>query len=199
LITTQQLHIKRLFDIGFSLVVIPLLLFPIGILILLATLDTQQWGVFAHDRIGQAGRRFRCFKIRTYKDKPSEPHSFKFTISRFGAFLRDTKLDELPQLFHVLFGQMSFVGPRPDVPGFADALEGDDRIILKVKPGITGPATLKYYHEAGLLAAQPDPEYYAKTIIWPDKVEINKKYVESWRFSLDLTYLIQTIIHFASR
>lgn len=88
---------------------------------------------------------------------------------------------------------MSFVGPRPDVSGFADALEGSDRIILKVKPGITGPATLKYKDEDFLLSQQADPETYNRTIIWPDKVEINKKYVQTYSFSVDLKHLLKSI------
>jgi lipopolysaccharide/colanic/teichoic acid biosynthesis glycosyltransferase len=89
---------------------------------------------------------------------------------------------------------MSFVGPRPDIQGFADVLEGDDHIILKVKPGITGPATLKYKDEEVLLSQQSDPETYNRTIIWVDKVEINKKYVLNWRFSLDLKYILQSLV-----
>ncbi|MFT5216674.1 MAG: lipopolysaccharide/colanic/teichoic acid biosynthesis glycosyltransferase [Glaciecola sp.] len=108
-------------------------------------------------------------------------------------FLRRTKLDELPQLFNVLFGHMSFVGPRPDVPGFADVLTGDDRVILNVKPGVTGPATLKYKNEEQLLVRYSDPETYNRTIIWADKVEINRKYVQNWSFFLDLTYILQSV------
>lgn len=107
-------------------------------------------------------------------------------------FLSRTKLDELPQLFNVLFGHMSFVGPRPDVPGFADVLTGDDRVILNVKPGVTGPATLKYKNEEQLLVRYSDPETYNRTIIWADKVEINRKYVQNWSFFLDLTYILQS-------
>jgi len=88
---------------------------------------------------------------------------------------------------------MSFVGPRPDVPGFADKLEGDDRIVLSVRPGITGPASLKYRNEEELLAQQEDPEHYNKEVIWPDKVRINKAYVDTWSLKKDIDYLIQTV------
>ena len=88
---------------------------------------------------------------------------------------------------------MSFVGPRPDIEGFADVLEGEDRIILEIKPGVTGPATIKYKNEEVLLSQQVDPENYNRTIIWKDKVEINKMYIKNWSFYLDLKYIIQSI------
>jgi lipopolysaccharide/colanic/teichoic acid biosynthesis glycosyltransferase len=90
---------------------------------------------------------------------------------------------------------MGFVGPRPDVPGFADKLQGADKIILKVKPGITGPATLKYKDEESILSQQLDPETYNRTIIWPDKVKINKKYIENYSFSLDLNFILKSIVN----
>lgn len=96
-------------------------------------------------------------------------------------------------MFHVLLGEISFVGPRPDVPGFADELTGDDRVILSIKPGITGPATLKYRNEEQLLALQDDPETYNRTIIWPDKVKINKNYVQNWSFYVDLNCLLKSL------
>jgi len=88
---------------------------------------------------------------------------------------------------------MSFVGPRPDIVGFADALEGEDRVILEIKPGVTGPATIKYKNEEDILALQNDPENYNRTIIWKDKVEINKMYIKDWSFYLDLKYILQSI------
>jgi len=94
----------------------------------------------------------------------------------------------------VLFGHMSFVGPRPDIEGFADKLEGDNRMILEIKPGVTGPATIKYKNEEDILALQDDPENYNRTIIWKDKVEINKMYIKDWSFYLDLEYILQSII-----
>jgi lipopolysaccharide/colanic/teichoic acid biosynthesis glycosyltransferase len=110
-----------------------------------------------------------------------------------GRFWRKTKIDELPQLINVLKGDMSFVGPRPDVPGYADKLEGEDRIVLSVRPGITGPATLKYRDEEALLAGQKDPERYNNEVIWPDKVRINKEYIKSYSFKNDLVYIAKTI------
>ena len=95
-------------------------------------------------------------------------------ITRSGAWLRRLKIDELPQLVNVMRGEMSLVGPRPDVPGFADRLEGPDRVVLTVRPGITGPAALAYRHEEEILAGVADPERYNREVIWPDKVRINR-------------------------
>jgi lipopolysaccharide/colanic/teichoic acid biosynthesis glycosyltransferase len=114
-------------------------------------------------------------------------------ITPLGRIFRRWKLDELPQLFNVLTGQMSLVGPRPDVPGFADRLKGKDRLLLTVRPGITGPATLKYRREEQLLAAVPDPESYNRDVIFPDKVAINVNYVRTWSFRKDLGYIWETI------
>lgn len=114
-------------------------------------------------------------------------------ITEFGKFLRLFKLDELPQLFNVLIGNMSFVGPRPDVEGYADKLEGDNRIILSVKPGITGPATLKFKHEELILENQNNPKKYNDEIIWPEKVKINIQYIVNWSLLYDIKYIIKTI------
>ncbi len=114
-------------------------------------------------------------------------------ITKSGAFFRRTKIDELPQLFNVLIGDMSFVGPRPDVPGYADRLEGEARAILELRPGITGPASLKYKNEEEILAQQKDPKMYNDTVIWPDKVAINLEYIQNWSFKKDMEYIFQTI------
>jgi lipopolysaccharide/colanic/teichoic acid biosynthesis glycosyltransferase len=114
-------------------------------------------------------------------------------ITRSGAWMRRLKIDELPQLVNVLRGEMSLVGPRPDVPGFADRLQGPDRVILTVRPGITGPAALAYRHEEAILAEVPDPETYNREVIWPDKVRINRAYVEHYRLRADLTWLVRTV------
>lgn len=114
-------------------------------------------------------------------------------ITKIGKILRDYKLDELPQLFNILKGEMSFVGPRPDVAGYADKLIGEDRLMLKVKPGITGPAQLKYCKEEEILSNVNDPIKYNDEILWPDKVKINVEYVKNWSFRQDLIYMFQTI------
>ena len=163
----------------------------------LASLDTRSNGFFIQQRVGQYGRLFRVIKIKTMR--PDDKLKTTVTqrgdprITPLGAFFRKAKIDELPQLWNVLTGDMSFVGPRPDVPGFADALKGDERAMLSIRPGITGPATLKYRDEEELLAAQDDPEAYNREVIWPDKVRINLDYIRNWSLIQDLKYILQTV------
>jgi lipopolysaccharide/colanic/teichoic acid biosynthesis glycosyltransferase len=188
---------KRMFDIVLSIVGISLTWWLMLLAWITASIETKSNGLFMQTRIGRDGKPFKVFKIKTMKRVPdiqSTVTTSKDTrITKSGAFFRKTKIDELPQLFNVLFGQMSFVGPRPDVPGFADRLEGDDRIILSVRPGITGPASLKYKNEEALLAKQQDPERYNREVIWPDKVQINKQYVKEWSLKKDIKYILQTV------
>lgn len=157
------------------------------ILFLLATIDSGDFGLFCQKRIGRQGKKFTLYKLRTI-------HPRNQTISSIGKFLRKYKLDELPQLINILNGTMSFVGPRPDVPGYADELIGEDRVILNVKPGVTGLASLKYRNEEQLLASQENPQYYNDNMIWPDKIRINKWYAENHNFIIDLKILWHTII-----
>jgi lipopolysaccharide/colanic/teichoic acid biosynthesis glycosyltransferase len=163
----------------------------------IAALETRSNGFFFQKRIGKDGRPFTVIKIKTMD--PSRKGGSTVTtkedprITRSGRWFRRWKIDELPQLINVLRGEMSFVGPRPDVPGFADRLEGEDRVILSLRPGITGPATLKYRNEEELLASQRDPERYNREVIWPDKVRINREYLEAWSLKKDLWYLWKTI------
>ncbi|WP_179351878.1 sugar transferase [Winogradskyella vidalii] len=194
MISTTQLRIKRIFDVILVLLLLPLLITPIILLILIATIDTQQWGVFSQCRVGQYGKLFKIYKIRTLKDSIHPTRAIVTKMSSIGKYLSKSKLNEWPQLFNVLLGDMSFVGPRPDLKGFADELKGEDRIILKVKPGITGPATLKYKNEESILAKQKDPVFYNRTIIWVDKVKINKNYVQNYSFYLDLILILKSTI-----
>jgi len=164
---------------------------------LAASIDTRKNGFFTQERIGRNGRTFRVIKIRTMREMPGLNTTVTTgsdqRITWLGRFWRCTKIDELPQLINVLRGDMSFVGPRPDVAGYADRLEGDNRIILSVRPGITGPATLKYRDEEDILTKQDDPERYNNEILWPDKVRLNRKYVENWSFFGDLRYIWHTV------
>jgi len=114
-------------------------------------------------------------------------------ITRVGHLLRRSKIDELPQLWNVLKGEMSFVGPRPDVPGFADLLSGDEEVILAVRPGITGPATLRFRDEERELVSQVDPERYNREVIFPEKIRLNREYVENYSFGKDLKYIFRTL------
>ncbi len=142
---------------------------------------------FNQTRIGQFGRPFVIYKIRSIPDGKTVP-------TFLGRVLRKTKLDELPQLYNFLKGEMNLVGPRPDVPGYADLLQGDDRMILTVKPGITGLASLKYRNEEAVLAQQNYPQHYNDAVIWPDKVRINCWYVQNRSWQLDLLILFYTLL-----
>lgn len=190
--------VKNLFDFLMALLLLPFLFPIIFILIVLSTVDTAQFGLFTQIRIGKDGKPFLIFKVRTMKgDQESDITTLKtHKITAIGNFIRKTKLDELPQLFNVIFGQMSFVGPRPDVPGYADQLKGEDRLMLTVRPGITGPAQLKFRNEEEILNLQDDPKKYNDEVLWPEKVKINLDYVKNRSFGLDLKYIADTIFKF---
>jgi len=189
---------KRTFDFLISLIGF-IAVSPILLLVALLVKTTSRGPVFyKQDRVGINARIFKLLKFRTMvinADKLGSSVTVKCDprITLVGVFLRRFKLDELPQLINVLKGDMSFVGPRPDVPGFADKLRGEDRIILSVRPGITGPATLKYRNEEELLAKQADPDKYNVEVIYPDKVRLNQQYVESASFWKDIGYIFETI------
>jgi lipopolysaccharide/colanic/teichoic acid biosynthesis glycosyltransferase len=188
---------KRAFDIVASLAGL-LLLAPVILLCwLVAATETRSNGFFIQKRIGRHGRVIRVCKIKTMYpgDTRRSPIASRnlASISQSGRFFRKYKLDELPQLFNVLAGSMSFVGPRPDVPGYADRLQGEDRIILSLRPGITGPASIKYKDEEAILASVDDPETYNDRIIWPDKVKINREYFNNYSLLRDLRYIFHTI------
>lgn len=153
--------------------------------------------LFTQKRVGKDGKLFTMYKFRSMTvghGGSSVSVAGESRITPLGAKLRKYKLDELPELWNVLIGDMSFVGPRPDVPGYADRLQGEDRKILQLKPGITGPASLKYRNEEELLAKQDDPVRYNDEVIFPDKVRINLDYLEHWSFWLDMKIIIYTII-----
>ena len=181
--------LKRLFDLFLALVVLLLFGWVLLLALVFASIDTRSFGLFLQKRIGQEGRPFLIFKIKTLNDTTQR-------VSAFGRFLRKSKIDELPQLFNILNGSMSFVGPRPDIPGYADTLTGTDRIILAVKPGVTGLASLKYRNEETLLKQQKNPLHYNDTVIWPDKVRLNLWYVNHQSFLLDLKILFYTFFPF---
>ncbi len=188
---------KRVMDL--SLASMGLILFApvIAAAWIVATLETRKNGFFLQERVGKDGKLFRVVKIRTMREIPGHTSSVTTKedrrITRSGRFFRRYKIDELPQLFNVLKGEMSFVGPRPDVPGFADRLEGEARRMLSLRPGITGPATLKYRNEEEILAKQSDPERFNREVIWPDKVRINLEYMKHWSLKRDLQILWRTL------
>lgn len=166
---------------------------------------------FVQNRVGRDGRLFRCHKFRTMTVKHNGSTvsvAGDSRITPLGAKLRHYKLDEMPGLWDVLIGNMSFVGPRPDVPGYADKLVGDDRDVLKLRPGITGPATLKYRLEDEMISAyvvqkqasgdtRPMQEIaveYNDTVIYPDKVRLNCYYYRHYSFIKDIQMIICTVL-----
>ncbi len=190
--------IKYIFD---RLVALIGLLFLWPLLILLAILIKVKMpggpAFFTQKRVGQHGRLFTMHKFRSMAvshDDSSVSVAGEARITSFGATLRKYKLDELPELWDVLIGNMSFVGPRPDVPGYADMLTGDDRRMLELRPGITGPASLKYRDEEELLAKVDNPIEYNDKVIFPDKVRINLYYLDHYSFWKDIQMIIYTVL-----
>lgn len=197
--TRSQKHIKRLFDILLSICLLIIFSWLICLLIVITTIDTKSFGFFTQKRIGYRGKSFLIFKIKTMKKEPSITTSITTSkdprITSLGKVLRKYKLDELPQLINILIGDMSFVGPRPDVSGFADKLIGDDTIILMVKPGLTSAASLYFRNEEEILAKKEDPLEYNNKVIWPQKVAMNKDYVKNYSFSKDIKILFKTLFY----
>ena len=188
---------KRLFDFIASLIGL-IFLSPLFLLIsLLIKLSSKGPVLFRQKRVGKNGIVFTLIKFRSMavEQENNSTISVKgdIRITPFGKFIRRFKLDELPELWNVLVGEMSMVGPRPDVPGFADLLEGESRLILNLRPGITGPASLKYANEEEMLAEIANPEEYNKNVIFPDKVRINLDYYHRQNIWLDLKIIFATI------
>lgn len=153
--------------------------------------------IFKQKRVGRNGKLFTMYKFRSMTvghGGSSVSVAGESRITPLGAKLRHYKLDELPELWNVLIGDMSFVGPRPDVPGYADQLTGMDRDVLKLRPGITGPASLKYRNEEDLLASQSDPQKYNDEVIFPDKVRINLYYLHNYSFIKDIQMILCTVL-----
>lgn len=153
--------------------------------------------IFKQKRVGRNGKLFTMYKFRSMTvghGGSSVSVAGESRITPLGAKLRHYKLDELPELWNVLVGDMSFVGPRPDVPGYADQLKGENREVLRLRPGITGPASLKYRNEEDLLALQPDPQKYNDEVIFPDKVRINLYYLHNYSFVKDIQMIFCTVL-----
>lgn len=193
-----QTVIKRVVDVCGAMLGLALT----GWIILLgwvaARLSTGDTGFFRQVRIGRHGEPFEVLKLRTMVSGAdtggpvtvaSDPR-----VTGVGRVLRRFRIDELPQLWNVLLGEMSLVGPRPDVPGFADRLEGPDREILEVRPGVTGPATLAFRDEATMLARQDDPDGWNRTVLFPAKVRINLRYVREYSILKDVKYIAMTVL-----
>lgn len=188
---------KRLFDFTASLVGL-MVLWPVFLVIAFLIKIKMPGGpvIFKQERVGQYGKLFTMYKFRSMligHAGSSISVKGESRITPLGEKLRRYKLDELPELWNVLIGDMSFVGPRPDVPGYADRLQGDDRRMLLLKPGITGPASLKYRNEEELLAQQEDPVKYNDQVVFPDKVKINLDYLENRTFWGDIKIIFETL------
>ena len=153
--------------------------------------------IFRQKRVGRHGRLFTMYKFRSMTVShggSSVSVAGESRITPLGARLRRYKLDELPELWNVLKGDMSFVGPRPDVPGYADQLQGESRRVLLLRPGITGPASLKYRDEEELLATVENPQEYNDHVIYPDKVRINLYYLDHYSFVKDMQMIVCTVL-----
>lgn len=189
---------KRLFDIVVSLIGL-IVTFPVILIsAFLVRVKYKEGGFFTQSRIGKDGKEFKIIKIKTMSSRidfnttvttKSDPR-----ITKLGKIFRKTKIDELPQLINVFKGDMSFVGPRPDVKELVYTIPEEVReIFLSIRPGITGPATLKYRNEEETLASVEDPQLYNEEVIFPDKVEINLEYIRGYSFIKDIGYIIKTI------
>ena len=189
--------IKRVFD--FSLALFGLLFFSPLLLVFAVLIKLTSKGpiFFIQERVGRNRIFFRMIKFRSMfvAQDSSSSISVKgdIRITKLGAVLRKYKVDELPELVNVLLGDMSLVGPRPDVPGYADQLEGEQRKILSLRPGITGVASLKYANEEAILAEQEDPVKYNNDIIYPDKVRLNLDYYYNNNLWVDIKIIFATI------
>ena len=191
---------KRLVDIFVSIMGIIVFL-PIWIIIALLIKITSPGPIlFTQDRPGYHKKIFKVYKFRTMYPgsekmvKGKEVMKDDSRVTGFGKFLRRSKLDEIPQLWNVLKGDMSLVGPRPDVPGYVDCLTGEERDVLKLKPGITGPASLKYRNEEILLTKVENPQKYNDEVVFPDKIRINLYYYRNYSFWKDLQMIVCTIL-----
>lgn len=200
---------KFVFDRIMAFAGLTVLLLPMAVIALLVMPSGPV--LFKQTRVGKNGRLFKIHKFRTMtnaEEVSNIAYPNRARVTPVGAWLRKHKLDELPELWDVLIGKMSFVGPRPDVPGYADRLEGADRVVLEMRPGITGPATLKYRDEEHLIETyvkqakangDPRPEdeiaqWYNDEVIYPDKVRINVEYYHNHSFFKDLSIILKTIL-----
>jgi lipopolysaccharide/colanic/teichoic acid biosynthesis glycosyltransferase len=188
---------KRIFDLTIAILGLIIIAVPMALIAILIRITSGSPILFTQERVGKGGQIFSVKKFRTMSVRSVEGSSITVVgdsrVTAIGSYLRRWKLDELPQLWNVLVGEMSLVGPRPDVPGYADKLQGDDRKLLLLRPGITGPATLAYRNEEEILAKVSAPVQYNNEIIYPDKLRINLEYMEKCSLMQDLKYILETI------
>tara|TARA_R110002049_G_scaffold74325_2_gene191770 strand:+ start:12808 stop:13401 length:594 start_codon:yes stop_codon:yes gene_type:complete len=191
--------IKRIFDVVFSVIGL-VLLAPLLILIaLIIKIDSKGPVLFIQGRVGKNNKDFKIFKFRTMRIQSQKKGLLTLgnndsRITKVGYLLRRYKIDEFPQLINILIGDMSFVGPRPELRYYVNFYNEDDMKIFTVRPGITGLASLKYRNEVELLKAAEDPENYFINTIIPDKLKFNKEYIKKQSFAFDLKLIFITII-----
>lgn len=194
-----------MFDLVASSIGLILLAPAMTVIAILVKRDSQGPALFKQERVGRSGRPFTLLKFRsmTIAPKSAGPLVTAATdarITQVGAKLRSTKLDELPQLINVIRGDMSIVGPRPEVPEYVNLWADDDRlVILSVRPGITDPATLQLRREEEMLAAQPDPELYYRQVLLPEKTRIYCDYVHTQSLGRDLGLILRTLASIVTR
>lgn len=190
---------KRIFDITMSGLGL-MILSPFFLLIAIAVKLSSKGPVFySQKRVGRLNRDFKIFKFRTMKndnddDYPLTVGEYDKRVTPLGRYLRRYKLDELPQLFNVLIGDMSLVGPRPVLRKFVNYYTSDDMQILDVRPGITDYASIKYRHEGRILAKAEDPLEYYLRVIMPDKIKLNKLYIQNMSFAVDIKLILNTLV-----
>ncbi|MDO3426234.1 sugar transferase [Chryseobacterium sp. APV1] len=185
-------YLKKYIDFILSIFLIVLFLPLLIILFIIASVDTQSNGIFFQKRVGQYGKIFTIYKFKTIHDR-------KKVSSNTGLLLRKYKLDEFPQLFNILKGEMSFVGPRPDIEGYYDNLKGDLRRILELKPGLTSEASIKYGNEEQILRQYENPLKYNDEVLFPDKVKMNLQYLDNMSLMTDVRILFQTFFKIFTR
>lgn len=190
MIQNINVMIKRFFDLLFAIVGLCFMGWVIILVWFVVVIDTKSNGFFFQKRIGQFGKPFYIIKLKSVREYDNDVKK----ISLFGNFIRKIKIDEWPQLINILIGNMSMVGPRPDIPGYYDQLQGESRKILELKPGLTSAASLKYFNEEQLLAQQQDPLTYNDTVIFPDKVKMNLEYFYCNNLFIDIKIIIKTIL-----
>lgn len=189
--------IKRSFDILLAVLILPIIA-PVSLILVMLAKIFNGRGLFIQSRVGRYGELFNLYKICSMRQV--EGYVTNITtdndprITRFGRIIRKTKLDEFPQVLNVLKGDMSFVGPRPDVAEAYKDLKKEDALLLSVRPGITGVASVAFKDEEGLLASVDDPENYNRTVVFPAKVKLNKDYINQQSLLLDFKIMMQTVI-----
>ena len=188
---------KVMFDYFFAVVGLFLCLPLLLIICILIKLTSKGPVFYTQERIGRNGSVFTIIKFRSMTTEHGNNNTITIDgdsrITSLGRFLRKYKLDELPELLNILKGEMSFVGPRPDLPGYADKLKGDSRKILELKPGITSRASLKYANEEKILAKQDNPISYNNEVIYPDKIKMNLDYYYNHNLWIDIKIIFATI------